>query len=162
MPDIFVRSTGDRPPRVFLLLAVVILATGTACDPDVDGEEPDDGWLATVDDVRAVVEADCSPDALAALDGAEPASVRGALVDLDAELKLTEWTTGISHGHPVDVDTFRTPLLNEFDFDYSLYVPESYAADPDQPLPLYLDPGHPVDDLEDDLSFPWIFGARQN
>ena len=150
------RALAKLPASRILLLASMTLLAGLSCQPDVDGETPEDGWQATVDDVRAVVEADCDPEALAALDGAEPASVRDALVDLDAELKLSEWTTGVSHGHSVDVDSFRTPLLNEFDFDYSLYVPESYAADPDQPIPLYLDPGHPVDSLEDDLSFPWM------
>ncbi len=141
-----------------LWLLTLVLYTGPSCQPDVDGDDPDSGWLATVDDVRTVVEAGCTADALAGLDGAEPASVRGALAELDGELKLSDWTTGVSHGHPVDVDSFRTPLLDEFDFDYSLYVPESYVADPDDPLPLYLDPGHPVDSLEDDLSFPWMAG----
>jgi len=139
-----------------LVAAVVILQGGAGCQPGDQGEEPEGGWLATVDDVRGVVEAGCDPGALADLDGADPASVRAALVELDDGLKLDTWTAGVSHGHPVDVDAFRTPLLNEFAFDYSLFVPEAYAADPDQPLPLYLDPGHPVDSLEDDLSFPWM------
>jgi len=141
----------------FLVALIAVLGLGASCESGSGDDDDSDGsWQATVDDVRAVVQDDCSMDALATLDGAEPASVRDALVELDAELKLTEWTTGVSHGHPVGVESFRTPLLNEFDFDYSLFVPESYAADPQQPIPLYLDPGHPVDSLEDDLSFPWM------
>jgi len=150
-------SALHRPWRLPIGLALVLCA-GPSCQPDPDGEDPDGGWQATAIDVRTVVDAGCTPEALSGLDGAEPASVRAALAELDTELKLTDWTAGVSHGHPVDVDSFRTPLLNEFEFDYTLYVPESYSADPDQPVPLYLDPGHPVDDLEDDLSFPWMAG----
>ena len=141
---------------VLILACGLLLCLGQGCESDPDDEQPDDAWQATVDDVRAVVEADCSVDALATLDGAEPATVREALVTLDAELKLTEWTAGVTHGHPIEYTAFRTPLLNDFQFDYTLYVPEAYTADPDQALPLFFSPGHPVDDVQDDLTFPYM------
>jgi len=47
-------------------------------------------------------------------------------------------------------------MLGDFDFTYSLHVPEGYTADPTQPLPLYLNPGHPVDDVADDLTLPYM------
>jgi predicted esterase len=145
-----------RPWRPLELVLLSILAAAPACESDPGDEEPDPGWQATSADVRAVVDAGCTADALATLDGAEPASVRDALVAVDAELKLTSWTAGVTHGHPVQAGEFRTPLLNDFAFDYSLFVPEDYTADPAQPLPLFFSPGHPVDDLQDDLTFPYL------
>ncbi len=128
----------------------------TGC-PASDDTASDPGWdTVDLEDVRAAVEAGCSADSLAALEGAEPAEVRTLLLELDTELKLSEWTSGISHGHPLpDVD-LQTELLHDFDFTYSLHVPEGYTADPTQPVPLYLNPGHPVDDVADDLTLPYM------
>ncbi len=111
----------------------------------------------TAADVQAVIDAGCSEESLATLAGADPAAVRQALVEADAELKLGSWSAGISHGHQVEV-AYRTPLLQSFTFDYSLYVPEGYSANPSDPLPLYLNPGHPVDDLQDDITLPYQAG----
>jgi len=123
--------------------------------PDDTGLET--AWTpVTLEDVRDVVDADCNADGLATLDGAEPAAVRDLLVELDTELKLTEWTPGISHGHPVPEVALGTAMLEDFDFTYSLQVPEGYTGDPTQRLPLYLNPGHPVDDVADDLTLPYM------
>ena len=120
----------------------------TALDPDWD-----EVGLA---ELQAAVEAGCSAESLAALEGAEPAAVRALLVELDAELKLTEWTTGISHDHAVPPVELQTELLHDCSFTYSLHVPEGYTGDPAQPLPLYLNPGHPVDDVRDDITLPYM------
>ncbi len=127
-----------------------------ACNPAEDtGMDP--GWVeVTVEEVRTAVDAGCTADALAALEGAEPAAVRALLQELDAEAKLSEWTAGVSHGHPVPAIDYATALLDEFDFDYTLHVPDDYTGDPEQPLPVYLNPGHPVDDVEDDLTLPYM------
>ncbi len=109
-----------------------------------------------LDELRAVVDAGCSADSLATLQGAEPAAVRALLVELDAELKLGEWEPGISHGHPVPPVDLQTTMLEDFEFTYSLYVPDGYSADPEAPLPLYLNPGHPVDDVADPRILPYM------
>jgi len=75
-----------RNKTPLLLFTAISLGCPT---PDDTGIEP--AWTAvTLDDVRAVVDADCSADSLPPLQGAEPAAVRALLVELDAELKLTE------------------------------------------------------------------------
>jgi poly(3-hydroxybutyrate) depolymerase len=125
--------------------------------PAADDTATDPGWtVVSQAEVQAAVEAGCSAESLAVLEGAEPAAVRALLVELDSELKLAEWTPGISHDHPMPAVELQTELLHDFDFSYSLHVPEGYTADPEQPLPLYLNPGHPVDDVQDDLTLPYM------
>ncbi len=124
---------------LLLLLLACQGDTGDTGTPAIDIE-------ATV---AAALAAGCDAESLDALQGADPAQVRAALVGLDTQAKLADWTPGVSHNHPVDV-AFVTPLLSEFDFDYTLYVPESYTADPDAPMPLYVDPAHPTDPVRDE------------
>ena len=100
-----------------------------------------------------IVEDGCTEEGLALLEGFAASEVVAGLLEWDQELKRTEWTEKISHGHPIDDLGWATPLLSGFDFDYSLYVPPGY--DPDHPLPLYFDPGHPTDALQDDLTLPY-------
>ncbi len=125
--------------------------------PAADDTGLDPGWTeVSLEDLRTVVDADCHPDSLATLEGAEPATIRALLLDLDRELKLADWTPGVSHGHSMPAVGLQTSLLDDFDFTYSLYVPEDYSADPTQPLPLYLDPGHPVDSVQDNRTLPFM------
>lgn len=135
-----------------LLCAAPLLWSGCQDADDDDDDDDNVGWdEVTVEDVSAVIEGGCTAEGLSSLAGAEPAAVREALVRADQAFKLTEWTDGATHGNPVDALALRTELLAATDFDYSLYVPPGYTADPANPLPLYLDPGHPVDDLESAL-----------
>ena len=140
--------------RLFPLLLMTTLMIGCPASDDTGLEQ---AWTdVSLDDLRAAVEAGCSAEGLAPLEGAEPAAVRALLLDLDAELKLSDWTPGVSHGHAMPPVDLQTDLLQDFDFTYSLHVPEGYTADPGQPLPLYLNPGHPVDDVADDLTLPYM------
>jgi len=123
------------------------------CEDAADDDDDDTvGWdEVTVDDVTAVIEGGCTAEGLDSLSGAEPAAVREALAAADQAFKLSEWIDGTTHGNPVGDLGLRTELLAATAFDYSLYVPPEYTADPADPLPLYLDPGHPVDDLDSAL-----------
>lgn len=139
-----------------VLAALPALLAGCS-DPAGDDDEDDPFDEVTVDDVCEVVEGGCTAEGLAMIAGAEPEAVRAALVEVDQGYKLDEWTAGLTHGNQVGELPLRTELLGEFAFDYSLYVPEGYAADPEDPLPLYLDPGHPADDLESEI-MPYMAG----
>ncbi len=125
----------------------------------VDGAEVDlalpEPELSVEERVIAAVASDCSAVVMDALAGATPALVREALVAVDARQKATSWVSGVSHGHPIPA-TCLTPLLADFEFEYSLFVPEGYRADPAAPLPLYVDPAHPTDALESDRTLPWL------
>jgi predicted esterase len=136
--------------RALLATTLIIGAcTGdVADDDDTTGPEWDE---VTVEDVIAVVEGGCTDGGLASLQGAQPAAVREALVAADLSFKLDAWTPGLSHGNPVGELGLRTDLLDATAFDYSLYVPDEYTADPNQPLPLFLDPGHPADELQSEI-----------
>jgi len=131
----------------------------TDAGPDADKVQPDagrdakilppDGGATVAQLVAGAVKANCSKKWLAALagSGAKPADVRKALAH-DRTLKLSKWTTGYSYGHPLKID-FMVPELKSYTYDYTLYVPAAYKADPSKPFALWVDPAHPTTPLKD-------------
>ena len=111
---------------------------------------PPDGGATLAQLVEGAVKADCTGSWIKAIagSGAKPADVRQALVALDRKLKLKKWTTGYSYGHPVKID-FKVPELKSYTYDYTLYIPAAYKADPSKPFALWVDPAHPTSPLKD-------------
>lgn len=126
-------------------LSLLPIAALVACPP------PDpDLTVAEVEElVREALDADCDAPSRSALQDAEPSWVRDAVVAIDAERDPV--APGVSHNHPLDVP-LSVPLLQEYTFEYSVLMPDEEA---DGPLPLFVDPGHPVDDLEDEATWAW-------
>ena len=111
---------------------------------------PPDGGATVAQLVQGAVKAGCQKKWLQAIagSGAKPAAVRKALVALDGQLKLKKWTTGYSYGHPLKI-AFKVPELNNYSYDYTLYVPPAYKGDPAKPFALWVDPAHPTSPFKD-------------
>ena len=111
---------------------------------------PPDGGATVAQLVSGAVQSGCEKKWLQAIanSGAKPGVVRQALVALDKQVKLKKWTTGYSYGHPLKIN-FKVPELKNYSYDYTLYVPASYKADPSKPIALWVDPAHPTTPLKD-------------
>ena len=129
-------------PCLLALPCFLALAACPSIDPDPD-PDPAPSRAEVEALVREAIELGCDAASLDALADAEPASVREAVRQVDAERSSPP--AGVSHNHPVDIP-LSVPLLQEFTFEYSVLMPE---GSPPGQLPLFVDPGHPVDDLED-------------
>ncbi len=129
------------------LLALVACGgvTGTTSDT---GTLPADTGEGVLFEVAQAVLSDCDPGHFEDLADADPEEVRDSLLELDAWFKKTAWTVGTTTGHENPVE-YRSEALADWQFDYVLHVPEAYEADADAPLPLYVDPAHPLDDPGD-------------
>ncbi|MBL7010667.1 MAG: hypothetical protein ISR82_05550 [Candidatus Marinimicrobia bacterium] len=145
--------------RGVILLISIIAFSCKSDNPDENATDiipPDDTIAVTVyDRVAGVVSSNCSDDMLDTLKGIDPVLVREALIAVDAKWKRDSWVSGISHGHRIHA-TYQTTILKNTKFDYSLFIPEDYQADPALPLPLFVKPAHPTNKLEDDTTLPWL------
>ena len=132
-----------------LLLSSLLLACGDSETPTGDGGfTPDAASPAAL--VQAAVQAGCDPASLSAVvsAGHSPATVRQAIAALDRGTKLAKWTTGYSYEHPLKVK-LKVSALQQYSFDYTLYIPAGYQADPAQPMALWVDPAHPKTALKE-------------
>ena len=103
--------------------------------------------------VAAALEESCSAGSLDALAEAEPSAVRAALVAAH-DASQEEWAAGQTFGHPIEVE-LGTALLQDFQFDYTLHLPEGFDPDSGELLPLYVEPAHPTYDLQEQYTLPW-------
>ncbi len=136
-------AVGARLAGRSVLVAAALGAA--ACPPPEPGPGPEE----VEELVRDALVAGCDASSLAPLADAEAAWVREAILAADADRAPPQ--AGVSHGHALEVP-LAVPLLQEFTFEYSVLMPEDA---PDGPLPLFVDPGHPVDDLEDPSTWAW-------
>lgn len=146
--------------KIHVLIACLGLAgCGDGGPPGADdgGPGPDGASAKVAPLVSAAISAGCTAKSLAAVaaSGASPAQVRAAIRADDAKAKISKWTTGLSHGHPITAKP-RIAELAKLTFNTSIYVPAGYGGDASSPMPLWVDPAHPTSKLKDDVWLPYL------